>query len=235
MRIATRADSRDHCRAGVGPRVRDPPRRHLQLDFAGAGPGQTGQSGPVPAISPARGRTAAARGDQRSRGPGADDQGARSREAAAPARSRVGLPPDRGGQRPGREHGAPFTIAAFHQALEQLAQLDDSEQLTDLVRPLCSATRGSGKPSWKRRAWRTDCATWFIFCSPKRKRRTQLMSDPTASTSGASDPVLGATTRGPLCGSGDATGEHGPDLLGQGTAPRRRLAGRGPANRQPVH
>ncbi len=32
-----------------------------------------------------------------------------------------------------REHGAPFTIAAFHQALEQLAQLDDSEQLTDLV------------------------------------------------------------------------------------------------------
>ncbi len=32
-----------------------------------------------------------------------------------------------------REHGAPFTIEAFHQALQQLAHLDDAEQLTDLV------------------------------------------------------------------------------------------------------
>lgn len=32
-----------------------------------------------------------------------------------------------------REHGAPFTVEAFHQALKQLAHLDDAEQLTDLV------------------------------------------------------------------------------------------------------
>lgn len=32
-----------------------------------------------------------------------------------------------------REHGAPFTIEAFHQALKQLAHLDDAEQLADLV------------------------------------------------------------------------------------------------------
>ena len=31
------------------------------------------------------------------------------------------------------EGGAPFTVEAFHQALEHLARLDDAEQLTDLV------------------------------------------------------------------------------------------------------
>lgn len=31
------------------------------------------------------------------------------------------------------EGGAPFTVEAFHQALEHLAKLDDAEQLTDLV------------------------------------------------------------------------------------------------------